>query len=144
MANRPYYIAARFPDTTNGKNMGSGTIVLLNHDLFFGIKIRNALQALDYHVRAVSDTGTFVKLMQAADVRPSLGIIDINCGVDWQAIEVMTSERGDGVPLLAFGPHKDVDGLRAAKRAGVTRIVSNGEFHQNMVALVERYARSPG
>ncbi len=31
----------------------------------------------------------------------------------------------------------------AAKAAGVTRLVSNGEFHRNMVGLVERYARPP-
>jgi hypothetical protein len=46
-------------------------------------------------------------------------------------------------PLLGFGPHVDVDGRRAAKAAGLTRIVSNGEFHRDLVALVARYAHPP-
>ena len=42
---------------------------------------------------------------------------------------------------LSFGPHKDVDGFRAAKRGGATRVVSNGDFHRDMTGFVRRYAR---
>ena len=45
------------------------------------------------------------------------------------------------MPTLAFGPHVDVEGRRAAKAAGVTRIVSNGQFHSDMAGLIERYRR---
>ncbi|MDF3015147.1 MAG: hypothetical protein K0R44_372, partial [Thermomicrobiales bacterium] len=44
-------------------------------------------------------------------------------------------------PTLAFGPHVDIEGRRAAKAAGVTRIVSNGQFHTDTVGLIERYRR---
>ena len=54
---------------------------------------------------------------------------------------LMTAE-GPGVPVLAFGSHLDVDGRRAAKAAGVTRVLSNGDFHRDMVPLVQRYAKS--
>ena len=58
---------------------------------------------------------------------------------DWSAI-------GGGIdrvalpPILAFGPHLDVDGLRDAKAAGVTRVVSNGTFHRDAATLIGRYA----
>jgi hypothetical protein len=45
-----------------------------------------------------------------------------------------------GVPILAFGPHKDVEGFKAAKRAGVTRVVANGEFSRSLPDLAKRYA----
>ena len=44
------------------------------------------------------------------------------------------------VPILAFGPHKDVEGFRSAKAAGVTRVVANGEFSRSLPDLVRRYA----
>jgi hypothetical protein len=43
------------------------------------------------------------------------------------------------VPTLGFGSHVDIETRRAAKSAGVTRIVSNSEFHRDMPALISRY-----
>jgi hypothetical protein len=49
------------------------------------------------------------------------------------------------VPVLVFGSHFDVDGRRAAKAAGVARVLTNGDFHKDMVGFVRRYARrTPG
>ena len=45
-----------------------------------------------------------------------------------------------GARVLAFGPHMDVEKMRAAKDAGVTRTISNSQFHRNMAELIERYA----
>jgi hypothetical protein len=47
-----------------------------------------------------------------------------------------------GVPVVAFGSHTDVDGFRAAKAAGVARVVSNGEFSRSLADLVAKYART--
>jgi hypothetical protein len=51
--------------------------------------------------------------------------------------------RADGghTPTLAFGPHVDIENRRAAKAAGVGRIVSNGQFHSDTAGLIERYRR---
>ena len=45
------------------------------------------------------------------------------------------------MPIIAFGPHKDVDALREAKRAGLTRVMSNSQFHARTVEMIQRYAR---
>jgi len=72
--------------------------------------------------------------------KPILGLIDVNAGVDWNVVKSLMGGAGPGVPVLVFGSHLDVVGRRAAKAAGVTRVLSNGDFHRDMVTLVKRYA----
>lgn len=115
-----------------------GLIVVLNRDLFFGVRIGNTLRDLGYAVAFVPTTGTFVERLRG-EGPVALGIIDMSAGVEWELIRELRAE-GNETPLLAFGSHTDVDGRRAAKAAGVTRIVSNGEFHHELVPLVRRYA----
>jgi short subunit dehydrogenase-like uncharacterized protein len=80
--------------------------------------------------------------LRAAEPAPVLGILDLSAVGDWDLVRELTADPSVETPLLLFGAHKDVEGLRAAKAAGVDRVVSNGEFHRNMVELVRRYARA--
>ena len=120
-----------------------GEVVVLNRDLFFGVRIGNTLRALGYRVSFVPDAAALAEKIQAADRAPVLGVIDMGAGIDWDQVRGATSDPGVLTPLLAFGSHMDVEGLRAAKAAGVTRVVSNGDFHRGMVDLVRRYALPP-
>jgi hypothetical protein len=119
----------------------AGTIVVLNRDLMFGVRIGNQLRALGYNVVFTPDTAAFREHLRDTRANVCLGILDMNAGVAWNQISDLVAELTTEIPLLAFGPHVDVNGRRAAKAAGVTRIVSNGEFHRDMVKLVDRYAR---
>ena len=110
-------------------------VVALVRDLFFSVKIRNELAARGIPVRVVGSSEAFVSA--ARELNPVLGIIDISAGVEWERIAELT-ER---IPLLAFGPHRDVQGFRAAKAAGVSRVVANSELHAHLLELVDRYAR---
>ena len=66
----------------------------------------------------------------------AIGIIDMNGAVSWDVIrEALSRADGDVVPTLAFGPHVDIEGRREAV-GRVTRIVSNGQFHSDMAALM--------
>lgn len=116
-----------------------GEIVVLNRDLFFGVKIGNTLRGLGYDVAFVKETAAFVERVAVSANPPVLGLIDMNAGVDWEAIKRL-SDGDSSVPVLVFGSHLDVEGRRAAKAAGVRRVLSNGDFHRDMVALVQRYA----
>jgi hypothetical protein len=120
-----------------------GEILVLNRDLFFGVKIGNILRGIGYRVTFVPATAPFVARLRQVGPVPVLGIVDMAAGVDWQAIATITGDDR-AAPLLVFGSHLDVDGRRAAKAAGVRRVVSNGDFHRDMVALVQRYARREG
>lgn len=113
-------------------------IVLLNRDMFFGIRIRQVGAAIGYTVEITPKTDRFIERIAADDV--ALGVIDIAATPDWELLADAISSGGLA-PILAFGPHKDVDGLRGAKQAGVTRVVSNGDFHKDPVAMLKRYAR---
>ena len=120
-----------------------GEIAVLNRDLMFGVRIGNQLRSLGYTVGFAPDTVRFVNAVRNADPAPVLGIVDMNAGVDWPAIAALTGDPAITMPILVFGPHLDVGGRRAAKAAGVARLVSNGDFHREMVTLVRRYARAP-
>jgi hypothetical protein len=113
-------------------------IVLLNRDLFFGIRIRQVGAAIGYAVEITPKTDLFIERIAAHDV--ALGVIDIAATPDWELLAGAVVSGGLA-PILAFGPHKDVDGLRGAKQAGVTRVVSNGDFHKDPAAMLRRYAR---
>lgn len=118
-----------------------GEIVVLNRDLFFGVRIGNLLRDAGYEVSFAQTTATFVDRVRASRPAPVLGLIDMGAGVDWDTIRTLTADPAITTPTLVFGPHKDVEGFRAAKGAGVTRVVSNGDFHRDALTLVRRYAR---
>lgn len=119
-----------------------GTVTVLNRDLMFGVRIGNQLRSLGYAVQFARDTDGFVDLLRTTLPAPVLGVIDMNNAIDWSQIQSLVADPAVATPLLAFGPHTDVAGRRTAKAAGVDRLVSNGDFHRDMVALVQRYAHS--
>jgi hypothetical protein len=116
--------------------------VVLNRDLLFGSRIRTALKGLGLEAQFVATAEQFAGALREQPESLAIGIIDMNGAVSWNVIqEELSRPNEDRVPTLAFGPHVDVEGRRSAKAAGVTRIVSNGQFHSDMAGLIERYRR---
>jgi methylmalonyl-CoA mutase cobalamin-binding subunit len=116
--------------------------VVLNRDLLFGSRIRSALKSLGLDVRFVTTADQFVDALREQPGTVAIGIVDMNQAVSWDVIrEELSRSNGERVPTLAFGPHVDIENRRSAKAAGVTRIVSNGQFHADMPRLIERYRR---
>jgi methylmalonyl-CoA mutase cobalamin-binding subunit len=116
--------------------------VVLNRDLLFGSRIRSALASLGLEGRFVPTAEQFVGALSEDPGSVAIGIIDMNGDVSWDVIrDALSRADGSPAPTLAFGPHVDIEGRRAAKAAGVTRIVSNGQFHSDMSNLIERYRR---
>lgn len=119
-----------------------GTLVVLNRDLFFGVKIGNGLRGLGYTVEFVKTDQALAERLRESPPA-ALAIIDMGVSPDWHLIGDLTADPELSTPFLGFGSHLDVEGRRRAKAAGVNRIVSNGDFHRDMVKLVERYALPP-
>ena len=116
--------------------------VVLNRDLLFGSRIRSALAGLGLEGRFASTAEQFVGALRDNPGSVAIGIIDMNGAVSWDVIRnALLRADGELAPTLAFGPHVDIEGRRAAKAAGVTRIVSNGQFHSDMAGLIDRYRR---
>ena len=123
-----------------GEASEGSIVVVLNRDLMFGSRIRNALWSLGLGAVFAADTAKFAELIRSSGPALVLGVIDMNGGVDWQAVRELKDDPTVDVPLIAFGPHVDVAGRRAAKAAGIDRLLSNGEFHRDTAGLVRRYA----
>ena len=133
------------PPAAGGPSAGPtprGEVVVLNRDLFFGIRIVNTLRARGFAVTLLPTTERLVERLQDGAAPPVLAMIDLGAALDWDVLRPILADPALTTPTLAFGPHKDVAAMRAAKAAGVTRLVSNGELHRDLVGLVERYARS--
>jgi DNA-binding NtrC family response regulator len=113
-------------------------VVVLSRDLFFGMRIRNALKQMGY---ATVLRKTETELADGLSESPAvLALIDFNTPVDWASVATTLASHTD-VPVIAFGAHTDTDGFRRAREAGVTRVIANGAFSQQLPDLVKRYAR---
>ena len=130
------------PAMTESTSPGPTRAIVLNRDLLFGSRIRSALASLGLEARFVSTAEQFVGALSEQAGSVAIGVIDMNGAVSWDVIrEALSRADGGVVPTLAFGPHVDIEGRREAKSAGVTRIVSNGQFHGDMAGLIDRYRR---
>lgn len=119
-----------------------GVVVGLIKDIFFGITVRNTIRRLEFEAQIIKSVDELPQTV--AVYEPDLLVVDLTMfGSDPVAWEPIQDVLATGARVLAFGPHMDVDAFRAAKDAGVTRVVSNSQFHRNMANLIERYALPP-
>lgn len=115
----------------------SGRIVAFSRDVFFGMRVRTIVRQIGYDLALVKTESEARDAVNAGET--ALLLVDFNQPVSWE--DLATVLRGD-TPVLAFGSHTDVDGFRAAKEAGVSRVVSNGEFSRRLPELIEQYRRA--
>lgn len=116
-----------------------GVIIAVIKDVFFGITVRNTIKKLNFEPQLIKSTDALADTVAVYD--PSLVVIDLQVIEEESAWSEVTLIREQDIPVLVFGPHKDVEGLRAAKAAGVSRVVANSQFHREMPTLIERYVR---
>jgi uncharacterized protein related to proFAR isomerase len=119
-----------------------GVIIAVIKDVFFGITVRNTIKKLNFEAQLIKTTDQLADTVAVYD--PSLVILDLQVIENESAWSSVTAIREMNIPVLVFGPHKDVEGLRAAKAAGVSRVVANSQFHREMPTLIERYVRQEG
>ena len=118
------------------------SILILNRDLFFGVRLREALLANGWRLQILPTATALAQTIETGPP-PALVIVDMAARPDWELIAAAASHTVPPIPVLAFGPHKDVEGFRAAKAGGATRVVANGDFHRDVTGFVRRYARRP-
>lgn len=116
-------------------------VLVLSSDLFFSMRIRDALKQLGYASTTLKSEQEFVEALNGEDITPVLGLIDFNQQRDWSMMRDSLIDAR--VPTVAFGPHKDTDGFKAARDAGVTRVISNGAFTSSLPDVVQKYAAPP-
>jgi CheY-like chemotaxis protein len=121
---------------TENPPVSHGRVVTLSRDVFFGMRVRTILRQLghDLVLAKTEDEAVTAVSQEITD----LVLVDFNQPVAWESLQPVLA--GD-TPVLAFGSHTDVEGFRAAKAAGVSRVVSNGEFSRRLPELLEQYRR---
>ena len=115
-------------------------VVVLIRDLFFSVKVRNELSSAGFDPVIVKREPELLSSVES--LAPALVLIDLTTRPDWDALAPLLNVSGGEtrIPVLAFGPHKDLEARRAAQSAGVTRVVTNQQLHRALVDYVRRYA----
>ncbi|GCE17171.1 hypothetical protein [Dictyobacter kobayashii] len=112
------------------------SIIALEKDLFFSVKIRDTLR---HHAMEATIARTLAAFEQGlnATPAPTLAIVDIaTIGVDWEA--AIRAARARQLPVLAFGSHMDLEARTRALKAGAHKVVANSKFSTDMPGLINR------
>lgn len=116
--------------------MADTGILALISDLFFGVRVEEVARRHGYGVRTVSNAGAFREAL--GEERPALAIVSLGLGDP--AINVIREASRAGIPVLAFGPHIDVEAHRAAHDAGARASVTNAQLVRELAALIQEIA----
>jgi DNA-binding response OmpR family regulator len=113
-------------------------ILALEKDLFFSVKMRDTLRHHEMEVTIARTLPAFEQgLAASGDERPALVIVNTaTTGVDWEM--AIRQARANGLPVLAFGSHMDLEARAKALKAGALRVVANSKFTSDMPGLVQR------
>src|SRR3954470_15637260 len=117
-------------------------LLALNRDVFFGIKLRNLARELGFDLKLAPTARALNDALADDADHVALIILDLNVlkgPIDWDTLRALIA-AWPAIPALGCGSHTDVETLRTAKSAGLTRVVSNGEFHRTAADLIQRYA----
>lgn len=117
------------------------TVVALVEDLFFASGIERALRAAGWRVAVISRAADF----EAAVIsdRPTLALVDLGArGRDWvDAVRHIRQSPDLGeLPIIGFGPHRDIALRDLALGAGCSEVVANSKLMSDVPHIAERYA----
>jgi CheY-like chemotaxis protein len=116
-------------------------VAALVQDLFFSSKIGETLRHLGYRALVTGRVDEFEE--QVRREQPGLALVDLGLrGVDWAAAirRLRAAPELADLPIIAFGPHRDLELRERALEAGCTEVVANSKFVTDLPHLVERYA----
>ena len=121
----------------------TNSILALEKDLFFSVKMRDTLKHHNMMVTIVRTLAAFEqRLVTEGDEKPALVIINTaTAGVDLEA--AIRKASNAHIPVLAFGSHMDLEARSKALQAGASRVVANSKFSTDMPGLVQRMLNQP-
>lgn len=144
----------------------SPLILGLVSDLFFTVQIENAVKALAYRARWIERGEDVEPVQPAAAARPGesltgRGSVFIARLVEWQPALVIvelssraipwpewiaalkSSAATRRIPVVAFGPHTDLDLRARAIDVGCDAVIAKGRLVTALPELIQKYARLP-
>ena len=113
--------------------------LLLTRDLIFTSKITGTAHELGYRVQVAGNKESALLLIKRDQPRAIL--VDLTAG-ELTVADALKAYRKVASPrtaFLAFGPHVDVDLLKAARRVGCDLVMPRSEFTAQLPDLIRRY-----
>ncbi len=117
-----------------------GTILAVVDDLLVSSRIVEAAKRIGARAGIASPEEVITRI--TVD-HPKLMVLDLGMpGLDLDAIA--EAARRDGVALVAFYPHVDVELRRAARRAGIDRVYARSRFLRETAVILKEMLESQG
>jgi CheY-like chemotaxis protein len=104
-------------------------VVAIVTDLFFQSRISSAAR----------HTGRTVRFLTTGAEAPvyALALVDLDAATDvLDAIRRL--KAASSAPIVAFGPHVDTAGRKAARNAGADRVLAKSRFVSELPAILQR------
>lgn len=114
--------------------------VALTQDLFFGVRIEDAVRRAGARSRLVSNGD---ELAAALAARPLLALIEIGRDdATWHQVvhDLKASPAGRATLVVAFGSHLDTAARQAARRVGCDHVWAKSHLTEKLPALLARVA----
>jgi CheY-like chemotaxis protein len=136
-------------------------------NIYFMTRIESVLEQLGYEVvffedaQQIAPSGTTtlerqigehlvgpgaILLQELTRLQPALIIFDLdNSHVPWSGwislIKSVPATRR--IPVLCFGPHKDLDAMNTARKAGADLVISRSRFTSSLPNIITKHVRVP-
>ena len=116
-------------------------------DLLWSTRIRSTAQTLGIEVRPIRSVEMLAARLADSEVRGV--VVDLDGGETALTLirhlrrpEATDAERA--VKVVAWGPHVEVEKLRAAKEAGADSVMARGAFSRRLVAVLRELEDGAG
>ncbi len=111
------------------------TVLIFVPDLMFGTRIEDVAKQLGYRVVSLNGRDDFDAVVSRE--LPSLVVVALDAP-DWQ--HAVESAKRMNTHVLAFGSHKNVELLQAAKAAGCDEVVARSRMAAELPNLLKKHA----
>lgn len=115
-------------------------VLFISRDLMFGSQIDGA-------ARRHGGTYRLTGPEQVSGLPLGDAVVILDLGVAGVEVAALVGElRGADIPpraIVAYAPHVHEQKLAAAREAGCDEVLTRGQFHGGLDALLQRYADSP-
>jgi len=119
------------------------TIVVLEDDIMFGTGIEAKLRMLGFRPVFAQTAPAFDRLLKSF---PALVLVNVGSPtLNWEPMvdHAKHESQWRQVPILAYGPHVDLDLRRRALEAGCEAFVGRSTIARDLPSLVQKWAWQP-
>ena len=113
--------------------------LLLDNDLFFSVKVTDTLKHAGYATTTLRGAEAFARAL-SGEQQWTLALVNTAANrIDWRAAIVAASRAH--IPVIAYGPHVDLQAADEARNLGATVAVSNSRLASDLPGIVARALR---